>query len=76
MSIGWPVLPQGVSVSCQVKLSEVQTAMERLLQWVKENEGTWRQLPTTGPDTVPGGSPAYVNDEDWPEARRVGYHGG
>lgn len=63
-------------MSCQVKLSEIHMATTRLLEWVKANEDIWRTLPTAGPDTVPGGPPAYVNDEvEWLDSRRVGFKG-
>lgn len=75
VSVGYPVLPHGIQVTVSVKLSQVQHVTEHLLEWAKRNEGIWAQLPTHGPDVIPGGTPVNGwSDYDESEGRgRMGF---
>jgi hypothetical protein len=78
VTIAWPILPAGVTVTAKVRLDHVQETTERLLDWARRNEKLWRSVPAPGPDVVPGGSPvvawsAYDEGDDVLRRRPVGY---
>ena len=77
VSLGWPVLPNGITWSMSVPASQAQEATKALVKAWSEIDKAFERLPVPGPDTVPGGSPVDDPGEDFYEAmtrrRPVGF---
>ena len=64
ITLGWPVLPNGITWSVTVPASQVQEATKRMVELWQEIDEWFAGVPVPGPDTIPSGGSQDVPDND------------